>query len=84
MEQTPDFQSFGELKIFYPWLGDNHLALLQVMYQTWGQLAKADPQALVQILSGIPRPPEPPDINQVVTIISYAGEKVRLQEEETT
>ena len=84
MAQTPDSQSFVELKISYPWLGDNHLALLQTMYQTWGQLAKADSQALVRILSGIPRPPESPDINQVVTIISYAGEKVRLQEEETT
>ena len=86
MAQTPDSQSFVELKIFYPWLGDNHLALLQTMYQTWGQLAKADSQALVRILSGIPRPPETPGITlqQVGIIKSFAQEKVRLQEKGTT
>jgi len=86
MAERPDSQAFWELKTFYPWLDDAHLALLQSFYQTWRQLAKANPGYLYSILSGIPLPPESPGISwdQVGIIIAFAQEKVRLQEEDTT
>ncbi len=78
MAQRPDSQAFGELKIFYPWLGDEHLALLQGVYHTWRQLAEANPDDLHRILSGIPRPPDSPNItsNQVYVILAFARAKV--------
>ena len=86
MAQVPDSQAFGELKIFYPWLGDDQLALLQGVYHTWKQLAEANGGTLHTMLSGIPRSPDSPDItvDQVFVILAFAQSKVRLQEEETT
>ena len=86
MAQRPDSQAFWELKTFYPWLGDAHLALLRGVYHTWRQLAEANPGYLVTMLSGIPVPSESTSItwDQVAVIIAFAQEKVRLQEEETT
>lgn len=78
MPQPPDSQAFGELKTFYPWLGDDQLHLLQAFYQTWRQLAEADRANLWDMLSGIPRPPETPEITyeQVGIIQSFARAKV--------
>lgn len=86
MTQGPVSQAFEELKIFYPWLGDAHLALLQGFYHTWRQLAEANPGSLYTMLSGVPLPPgsSPITWDQVGTILAFAQEKVRLQEEETT
>ena len=86
MALTPDSQAFGKLKIFYPWLGDEHLAFLQGVYQTWRQLAEANRSNLFTMLSGIPRPPESPGItlDQLAVIQAFAWEIVRLQEKETT
>ena len=86
MAQRPDSQGFGVLKIFYPWLGDDQLALLQGVYHTWRQLAEANRSNLFHMLAGIPRPPESPGITleQLETIQSFAWEQVSLQEKETT
>jgi hypothetical protein len=40
MAQRPESQAFWELKQFYSWLGDDQLALLQAVYQTWRNLRK--------------------------------------------
>jgi hypothetical protein len=86
MAQTPDSQAFGELKTFYPWLGDENLPLLQAFYPTWRQLAEANRNNLFIMLSGIPHSPESPGItiDQLDVILAFAREKIRLQEEETT
>ena len=85
MAQGPDTQAFWELKTFYPWLSEAHLALLQGFYHTWKQLAEANTGSLFTMLSGIPLPPQSPPItwDQVGVILAFAQEKVRLQEEET-
>jgi hypothetical protein len=86
MAQTPDSQAFGELKIYYPWLGDDQLALLQGVYHTWKQLAEAYRPTLMTMLEGIPRSTGTPDltVEQADALLAFASEKVRLQEEETT
>jgi len=86
MAQGPDPTVFGELKTFYPWLDDAHLALLQGFYHTWRQLAEANPGSLYTMLSGVPLPPGSPPItwDQVGIMLAFAQEKVRLHEEETT
>ncbi len=86
MAQRPDSQTFWELKMFYPWVRDEHLTFLQGVYHTWRQLAEANPGDLFTMLSGIPLPPGSPAISweQLEVIIAFAQEKVRLQEEETT
>jgi hypothetical protein len=50
------------------------------------KLAEASTGNLLQMLSGIPRPPESPGItlDQVMVIQAFAAEKARLQEEGTT
>ena len=85
MVQRPDSQAFGELKIFYPWLGDDQLALLQGVYHTWRQLGETYRPTLMTMLEGISRPPGSPDltVEQVDAILAFASEKARIQEEET-
>ncbi len=86
MPQPSDSQMFWELKIFYPWLGDDQLALLQGVYHTWKKLGEASRPTVMTLLEGLPRQPGTPDLTteQVDAILAYAQEKVRLQEEETT
>ena len=64
---------------------DDHLAFLQEFFQTWRQLAEAGAPNLLAMLSEI-RPPDSPGLTleQIFIIQSFAQEKVRLQEEETT
>lgn len=85
MTQRSDSQAFWELKRFYPWLGDEHLALLQAVYQTWRQLAEANSMDLLSMLQGIPLPNEFPEmtLEKVEHIVAFAREKAKLQEEET-
>jgi hypothetical protein len=84
-EKRPDSQAFWELKIYYPWLGDQHLDFLQ-SYHTWKQLAEAYRPTLMTMLEGIPRSPGTPDltVKQADAILAFASEKARIQEEETT
>ncbi len=86
MAQGLDSQEFGILKILYPWLSNEHLALLQAVYQTWRQLAEANYHILLTMLQGIPLPSGFPEMtaDNVQQIIAFAHEKARVQEGETT
>jgi hypothetical protein len=86
MAQRPDSQVFSKLKTFYPWLGDDQLALLQGVYHTWRQLADANRMNLFHMLEGIPRPPDIPGItlDQLEIIQAFASEQATLQGQETT
>ncbi len=79
MAQRPDL--FWELKIYYPWLGDDQLALLQGVYHTWRRLGEADRPTVLAMLAGLATPNL--TVEQVDAILTFARVKAKFEEEET-